>query len=165
MGRRGGGMKGRNFEMTEQQQRFAEAFISNGRLGKQAALEAGYLNAKVSACNLLRMPAVLNYVSRRVNEQSIVLGLTFDYKIAKLKTVMDLAIPDNVEDMTAEELAKSMTVKISDGLSAISESNKMQGHYSPEKHVNANLNVNTDVDLKELKKITDELFVKHQKEY
>jgi hypothetical protein len=82
--------------------------------------------------------------------------LDFNYKIYKIKRVIDDFIPD---DRTKELEAKQVAV----ALTAISESNKMQGHYSAEKVLTAN--VNMDADLEQAKQVMLDLIEKNKKEY
>lgn len=78
------------------------------------------------------------------------MSLTYEWKLNKLKHVVEAFITDEAS-LTPQE------VRIA--LLAISEMNKMQGHYSPEKHVN--VNIKTDPDLQQV----EDLIKQHGKDY
>lgn len=77
------------------------------------------------------------------------MGITYEWKLNKLKQIVDTFIKD--EALTPTEVRTALL--------AISEMNKMQGHYSPEKHVN--VNIKTDPDLQQLESLMNQ----HGKEY
>jgi hypothetical protein len=73
------------------------------------------------------------------------MSLTYEWKLNKLKHVVETFITDK-GSLTPQE------VRIA--LLAISEMNKMQGHYSVEKHVN--INVKADPDLQQLENLINQ---------
>lgn len=76
--------------------------------------------------------------------------ITYEWKLNKLKRIIDAFIADEVCLIPKE---------VSIALHAISEMNKMQGHYSTEKHVN--INVKADPDLKKVESLVNQ----HAKDY
>jgi hypothetical protein len=83
-------------------------------------------------------------------------SLDYNYKIYKIKRVIDDFIPD---DQSMELDSRKVAV----ALSAIAESNKMQGHYSAEKILTAN--VNMDADLEQAKHVMLDLIAKNKRDY
>ena len=78
------------------------------------------------------------------------MSVSYEWKLKKLKQVVDTFIND----------AACLTPKeVSTALQAIAEMNKMQGHYSAEKHVT--INVNADPDLQQIESLVNQ----HAKEY
>lgn len=151
MGRRGGGTKSRNLDITEQQQKFCENYLNNGRIGTHAAVDAGYSekSAANNACLLLKMPAINNYLTIRIKKSEEDHQLTFDHKIKTLKTIIDLAVPKDAEFIAQTHPGAA--------ISAIAESNKMQGHYSAEKVFSATLSVSADADLSQAQELVQKL--------
>ncbi|WP_342227999.1 hypothetical protein [Rickettsiella endosymbiont of Rhagonycha lignosa] len=78
------------------------------------------------------------------------MNINYAWKLKKLKQIVDTFIHDEAS-LTSQEVRTALI--------AISEMNKMQGHYSPEKHVN--VNIKTDPDLQQL----EDLIKQHGKEY
>lgn len=78
------------------------------------------------------------------------MNLSYAWKLKKLKQIVDAFIQDEAI-LTPQEVRTALL--------AISEMNKMQGHYSPGKHVN--FNIKADPDLQQL----EDLIKKHGKEY
>lgn len=78
------------------------------------------------------------------------MSISYAWKLKKLKKIVDTFIQDGVS-LTPQEVRTALL--------AISEMNKMQGHYFPEKHVN--VNIKTDPDLQQLENLINQ----HGKEY
>jgi hypothetical protein len=115
---------------------------------KEAALMAGYpeTSAQRVAFKLLGKRNAQQYVKSVAMAAGCKIGWEYEEKLKKLKLVADLAIPDDAE--TIEDIHHQA------GIAAIAESNKMQGHYSAEKIVNTNVNV--DVDLQQVHDLLEE---------
>ena len=120
---------------------------------KEAAIRAGYpeSTAQAVAAKILRKTAARKYIKSIMTAAGHKIGWEFEDKLRKLRHVADLAIPD--EAKTMDELTPTA------GIAAIAESNKMQGHYSAEKVVQTNVNV--DVDLQQVKELMD----KYKRDY
>jgi phage terminase small subunit len=120
---------------------------------KKAALMAGYpkASAQKAARQILAKPITQKLMATTGRNLERKMEWGFEDKLKKLKKVADIAIPD--EAKTIKELAPTA------GIAAIAESNKMQGHYSAEKIVQTNVNV--DADLQQVA----ELLEKYRKEY
>lgn len=148
----------RHGNVTIKQRKFVTNYIQNGLNGAKAIRDAGYetdaVNSTTLACQTLKHPAVKKLVEKEVRRLEKDFGLTFDYKIKKLKKILDNTIPD--DDCATPEHYRV-------GISAISELNKMQGHHAAEKRVN--LNLQTDANIDQLRSVMDELVKKHTKDY
>lgn len=143
----------RRNQMTFRQQKFCEEYLTNGRVLKDAAVSAGYApgSAALTGHKLLKTQAVHNYLTERVKKSNDDLQIGFDYKLAKLKKIVDLAIPDEADTI--------LQISPRSGIAAIAELNKMQGHYSAEKVVAATLSVNADADLSQAKELVQQLII------
>jgi len=134
--------------ITEKQKKFCEAYLANGRNARAAAREAGY--GKSYAGNksgeILKSTIVKQYLRKRLQKADKQLEATFDWKLRRLKQIAD-SHENNI------------------AVSAIAEMNKMQGHYSPDKHVNANININSDADLIQVRDVMRKITEKHEKDY
>lgn len=144
-------------ELSEQLRKFCVAYVENGNSAHKAALIAGYSEdyAKTNSFKLLRKPNVKAYINKLLEKIDKKIGVSFDYKIQKLKLAVDRALPDDEKS--------EATINPQIGITAIAELNKMQGHYSAEKHINANLN--TDTEISDIKELMDGLIAKHDKEF
>lgn len=122
-------------DLTEQQLMFCEAYLAEGIGGKAASI-AGYKNPSRAGGYLLQTKRIKDYLAHRMKSLSDV-GVTYEKKLGKIKTVIDSFIPEEGE-------LKPDKVKV--GLSAIQEANRMQGHYAPTQNQNLNVNLNGDID-------------------
>jgi hypothetical protein len=94
--------------------------------------------------------------------------LDFNFKLGKLKMLIDELLPDDLgsrlkSSLTNYKLRNCLTRDIATALSAIAESNRMQGHYSADKHLTTN--VNMDLDLEHAKQVMQDLIKQHKKDY
>lgn len=148
-----------NSNLTLKQRAFVSEYLTNGLNGAQAVLDAGYetdrINAPTIAHNQLRKPAVQEAVEQELAMMEVDHGITFDYKIGKLKTIVERTIPDDGFYGAADGYKT--------GISAIAELNKMQGHYAAEKRVN--VNVNAEGNLEQLKEIMDGVIKQNEREF
>jgi phage terminase small subunit len=140
--------------------KFCEIFLNQPADRKnvyQAAIEAGYAptTAKVNSHKILLRDRVQEYLRERVKPADNELALTFDRKVEKLATLVKWGIPTDGREVNP------VHAKIA--IMAINEINKMQGHYAAEKHVN--VNINADTDIKALKELAQNLLEQHKKEY
>jgi phage terminase small subunit len=115
-------------KLTAKQQTFVDAMVESNFNQSKASEIMGYnkINGPVYASNFIKNPAVrsaLTELRKKVEKKT---GVTFDYKIEKL-----LYLVENSDD-------ENVIIK------AISELNKMQGHYSAQKIEAINLNVDMD---------------------
>lgn len=135
--------------LTAQQLAFCEAYLA-GESAQKSAILAGYNSPDRAASYLLRTKRIKDYLHK---QQSRVVSapITIEYKLDKLKTVVDQFIPDS--DLKVNE------VKV--GISAIAELNRMQGHYAPDKSMNLNVNA----DAQATKELIERLESEHKSEY
>lgn len=144
-------------KLNEREQKFCDAYLNNGFNAMKAGLAAGMPEKEAHAHSyaILKRPRVQAFLEKRAKKVEDKLGVTFDWKIRKLKKIVDALIPDG-EERVSHENANA-------GRAAIAELNKMQGHLSAEKHVNANINI--DADIESAKELLVRLIEKHKREY
>lgn len=139
--------------LTKQQEIFALEYLANGFNTVQAAKKAGYSHNTCyhQAHKLLKNKFIRTFLDERLSKIEEKLEITFDKKLKKLWHIVDKCAPDDAVE--AKEMQATAAT------SAIAELNKMQGHYSAEKHINTNLNIDTDLnEISELVKL-------HEQEY
>jgi hypothetical protein len=142
--------------LNSMQKRFIVEYVLNDGQGTAAARAAGYknINAGNVACELLAKPRIKEMVKelRALQKKKLEehLDVTFDWKLRKLKFVMQQGLPEEEGQEIDPELAAI-------GLRAMELANKMQGHNAPEKH--ATLNLHADADMKMVSNIT-QLYLK-----
>jgi hypothetical protein len=141
-------------KINDEERYIAEAYLDNDRDIKATASYAGKTPAVVE--KILGRKHVKTWMDYRLVIRQKKANLDFNYKIYKIKKVIEKFIPD---DPNAELIAKNVSV----AMQAIAESNKMQGHYSAEKVLTANLNM--DADLEKAKEIMKDLIEKHKSDY
>jgi hypothetical protein len=120
----------------------------------QSNFDVKVLESKLGLCSnnafrmkcsrYLRDPEVIKHIEAAKNNIRRSIGDNYNYKLHKLKLVAERAISENGEP-PLEGYA------VGDGIRAIQEANKMEGHLAAEKH--AHVNINADVDLKQLEEI------------
>jgi phage terminase small subunit len=144
--------------------RFCYAYLLNGFNAKEAAYHIGdkknYANAHYT--RYLKHPFVQNFIREHTQKMEQIIEVNLAWKIQKLKKIIDICIPDT---------AKSRNDLYTKGaIAAISELNKMQGHYAPERSISSSINrelgLNMEVDdLKISEEILEELNKKYKKDY
>jgi phage terminase small subunit len=120
---------------------------------KQAAIEAGYSEkgAAIVACRLLKKPEGQAYLKSLHTETKSSSIASLDWVMEKLVRVVRAGIAD-------DGAIKQKSVK--DALRALTEINKIKGHYAPEKKFNLNLDMD---DIQEAR--ARELTIKYTREY
>lgn len=132
-------------KLTDKKILFCEEYLTNGRNSILAAKAAGIANGTA----LLRNEYIQAYIKHRMEALEEVSNITLNYKIEKLKKVIEVGIPSDSQDIVNPEMARL-------ALTAISEHNKMAGDYAPTKQANFNCNVNLDSSILEAKKAIKE---------
>lgn len=121
-------------------EQFLRNYCKNGYNGAQAIVDLGIcddrIGAGVMANYYLKRPYVKAYLKAHMERATEITGATFENKVRKLWHVIDKGI-DETKELDPECARVAIT--------ATAELNKMQGHYSPEKHTNVNINANLDV--------------------
>ncbi len=113
---------------------FAVCFMQ-GMDGAKAAAMAGYIKSpKQSANKILKNRYVAEYIAVTQEYMRELMPASFEWKINKLVKCVDASIPEEGE------------INVQAGVCAISEMNKMQGHYAPTKNLNLNANVEANRD-------------------
>lgn len=144
---------GKNKVLSLKQRQFCNQYLINNGNGKEAAQKAGY-SPKVAhtiACKNLKNQRVMKYMNKKLERIEEKFEMTFDWKIEKLKQIIELNVPGEAnhhEDINATA-----------AINAIAELNKMQGHYSAEKHINAN--IHADIEVEEIKSLVK----KYERDY
>ncbi len=126
-------------KIKQKDMEFVNQFVANGGNRKEAAIRAGYKSdMAVGAANrILRKPLVQEYLAKIREKAERKVGWEYEDKVKILKKIATLAVPESATTM--EE------IKPMPAIQAIAESNKMQGHYSAEKIVQTNVNIDTDI--------------------
>lgn len=116
--------------LTQMQYNFCSNYIKNGFNVKQAALDAGYSDyyARTKANYLIEIPSIRTRVERAYQKAESNLGMDWQWKLKKLKRVIDAYIPDEGE-IALNTFETSVAIK------ALAELNKMQGDYAPDKRI------------------------------
>ena len=146
-----------NRSLTAKQYAFVREYMDTDGNIRQAALNAGYSvkYAAAQGAQLMRNPVVKKEIDNYIKTIERKHEITFEWKINKLKNIIELC---------ADKKATShKDINPTAAIAAISELNKMQGHYSAEKHVNTNINIDTDLDA--AKEYIEELQLKYKREY
>lgn len=141
-------------DLEIRRKKFALNYLTNGFKKKKAAIDAGYspASAQTSALKCLRSPKVIEYMKVFMSEIEKDLGITFEWKLGKLKQVVEISLPSENEELMVESIKK---YNPSDAIKAIDVMNKMQGHYKKEE----------DVDNTEELEEVNELVSAHEREY
>ena len=139
--------------MTKKATQFCQALAIAPHNPTEAAIKAGYAPqlANAIASKLMRRPEIQAFVKTLPTAQKKQTTENYDWKLEKLKQIVASFIPTENTNLEAKEV----TVAIQ----AISEMNKMQGHYAAEKHVTMNVNVDSDIEKLET------LIKKYRKDY
>lgn len=139
---------------------FATEYIKNGFDAGKAAVAAGYseVHAKHNASRLLNYPHIKKFIDTYLKTKAKKMDITYEWKLKKLGKLIHRAIPDD-DEAGIEAVTKTGSI----GISAISEANRMQGHHSAEKHINASVSV--DADLKQVQEEIERINKVHEREY
>jgi phage terminase small subunit len=133
--------------LTTMQMKFCNHYLANGHKANLAAETAGYKSKALNKGDqVLKHPLVQKYLANRIKQLQKNVEVTVDWKMGKL-----VNITERTEDGKPQV-----------AISAISELNKMQGHYAPTQVQQTNLNL--DLDVLKLKEIND-LVNEKQKDY
>ena len=85
------------------------------------------------------------------------LQATFEWKVKKLVELVELCTPSTAE--SHKDTNPGSTI------SAISELNKMQGHYAPDRSVTASLNIEGDPEIECVRETMEEIFLQWEKDF
>lgn len=87
-------------KLTVKQQKFVDAYVTNGHNGTQAAKVAGYSfdTAKEMAYENLSKPHIKAQVGIRMKEAAIKLGISPEYRLQELKTILDGCMTGQASD-------------------------------------------------------------------
>lgn len=115
--------------LTSRQYEFVKHYIKNGFNAKQACLSAGYSEgtSNTMGSKLLNNPVIKAMLGRSLERAEDKLLITFEYKLSKLKRIIDQYVPDE-GDIGSHEQANVV-------IRAIAELNKMNGDYAPDKQL------------------------------
>lgn len=116
-------------ELTVKQRLFCKAYLANGYNATQAAISAGYSEncAQEIGSENLSKPLIRTYLDRELKKVEDKFDITREWKMQKLKRCAELAMPE----IDGQEVLENHNAL----LGAISELNKMQGHYSEKKEI------------------------------
>lgn len=138
--------------LTIKQTKFCQNYIIPPHNATQTAIFAGYSPhiAKTIGSRLKANPKIQAYLKSLQADLESQMTVSYEWKLDKLKRIVEAFI-ENKENLRSN--------KVNSAIQAIAEMNKMQGHYSPEKHVS--VNIKTDPDLQQLENLINQ----HGKEY
>ena len=138
--------------LTIRQTKFCQNYTLPPHNATQSAISAGYSPhiAKTIGHRLKTNPKIQEYLKSLQSDLESRMTISYEWKLNKLKEIVEAFI-ENKENLISS--------KVNSAIQAISEMNKMQGHYSAERHVN--FNIKADPDLQQL----EDLIKKHGKEY
>jgi phage terminase small subunit len=143
-----------------QEKLFVNAYLNNGRRGSTAAITAGYSKkaATVQSCKMMQRPNIIAAIE--AHDKKIVTTIKKSVKgSAAWKRRKLIKIADELSSVLDAKTAKAI-------IGAIAELNKMDGHYSAEKVINANLNIDSDLQkVAEESRRIREAIDKHRSEY
>ncbi len=123
----------------------------------QSAIQAGYSarTAHSNSYGYFQDPEVQSMIAAHQEEYNKNCLATFTWKMERLVEIVQ-NLMENVSVSPLNPLSAAAVIK------AIAEMNKMQGHYAPDKTLNANLNMK--MPLEEINK-TKELLLEYDKPY
>ncbi len=143
-------------KMLQMQKEALNNYLVHGMTKTAASLAAGYSPSSSHSHKPFKKMEAKKAISERLAELDKKYGSELEWKVAKLRQVAEVAIPD-------EELTKEDLKYVGHGVDALKELNKMRGHYSPDKLVTVNVNI--DVELEESNKLLESLLAQHTKDY
>lgn len=141
--------------LTPKEMKFCRELMKNGYDTTLAAKIAGYSTPEKQGGRIVRRKSVQSYLGRHMRRAEGEVQTDLQFRLRKLWKLINDAIPD---DAPIENVHLARV-----GLDGISELNKMDGSYAPVKNVNANLNVNHDVEMTQEQ--LGDLMNKYDKEY
>lgn len=118
---------------------FATYYVQNGFNAYQAAIDAGYSEnyARVKIHALIKHPAIQEQLAQVRETQVRKLSQEFQWKVGKLKRIINAFIPDDTEIAL-----KPGETKVA--VSAMIELNKMHGDYAPDKRLSLTVDMTKD---------------------
>lgn len=116
-------------KLTAEQKLFCDNYLVTNDV-KKASIAAGYKSANYMTLN---HPASKVYLKERREQLNKAIGLDFWWKAKRLATIVE-SVMGSGDNPDAVELQYANVA-----INAISELNKMQGHYAPDKSVVVNL--------------------------
>lgn len=139
-------------KLTRKQDMFCRYYVANGFNATQAALKAGYSKDTASeiGCENLKKLQIAEKVEELKAKMESKIEMTAEWKLEKLKKCIEASM---IEDKKGVQVLNHKAL-----LGAITESNKMQGHYAVEKKSDDNA-------MKEAVEQLNELIEKHKKDY
>lgn len=131
----------KKIKLTAKQEKFVKATLQ-GKNQTEAAIEAGYspICANREGHRIANKPGVVQLVDNGRREINSKFMVTIEQK---LEVLWEMVI-----DTKSSRKEKDIALK------AITELNKMQGHYQPEKSVNVNMDLTRELqDIEEIRKL------------
>lgn len=150
-----------NKPLTSQEQLFVNAYLSNGRKQTDATITAGFSrkSARVQANKIMKRANIKVAIAKHDKQTIKRIKGSADWKKKRLLQVMEFLIT----------IEKGKIINLKDAkafLSAMSEHNKMEGHYSAQKVENHNYNADTDIETLRKERVRqEEILAKHRKEF
>jgi phage terminase small subunit len=144
-------------ELSVKDVKFLQAYMKTKGDVKQAAVITGFKAGSGNSIlkRIVAKPAAQQWLAAENEKLSAQARWEFGEKLAMLKQIAVTAVP--IEAVEIKDMAPEHAIR------AISEANKMQGHYCAEKHVNVNFEI--DADVQAIQKLSSQLLDKHRKSY
>lgn len=116
--------------LTEKQYSFVTNYIKNGFNAYQAARDAGYSEyfARTKTLTLVEHPNIKHRIEKAFQKVEQRIEVSFDWRINKLKRLIDAIIPDDTTKAINVRQGKT-------AIAAMAELNKMFGDYAPDKRL------------------------------
>ena len=133
--------------LSDEEKRICQVYVDTDRNLSATVRAAGKSVSTVE--QILAKRKCVTWIEYQAMQKQRKESLDYNYKIYKIKRVLDDFIPDD----RSQELD---TRKVAVAIQAMAESNKMQGHYSAEKIISTNLNM--DADMQATKEAAQEAF-------
>ncbi len=123
-------------KLNNREHMFCTEYLTNGRNAAAAARASGYSgDGKIAGARLIARPSIKQFLKdlQPIAEKKLQedVEVTLEWKIRKLKLCADTCLKED------PETGEAKLVSAPGFIGSISELNKMQGHYAPEKTLNA----------------------------
>ena len=121
--------------LTPRELNFCNSYLITSDI-KKSALYAGY-NISNNYTYILQQKNIKRYLNARKGEMEEYANITFEWKIKKLKSIIDVIVGDNQTILDRSCLGAA--------IAAIKVLNEMQGHNAPTSTIVANIREDNDV--------------------
>ena len=139
-------------EMTQQQRLFCTYYLS-GDDASHAADRAGYQRNKWGRHDMLKIPAVRDYIRKRQKKMEKLTTIDFAWKVKKLVAIIEAVVGEGKKAIDKQYMAVA--------IGAIKTLNDMQGHNADSSYIPQN--VLQDEDIKRVRELTFKILEEKQR--